>query len=97
VRLLGRSRTPRRRALSFRSDSGFAARCAPWSSGDRLHRQGFLTPAFYETYVRPHLYGVRDYTLKIWGAMMFQFWHRRFIEDADLDLGIRTQSEIAYA
>ena len=61
---------------------------------DRLRRQGFLAPEFYQFYVRPHLDGRADHTHKVWGAMMFQFWHRRFIEGIDLDLGIDAKSSI---
>jgi asparagine synthase (glutamine-hydrolysing) len=64
-------------------------------ASDRLSRQGFLAPAFHASYVRPHLEGRADHTLKIWGAMMFQFWHRSFIEGADLDLGIEAQDAVA--
>ena len=48
----------------------------------RLSKQGYLSPAFYTNYVRPHLDGQADHTPRIWVAMMFQFWHQRFIEGA---------------
>ena len=51
---------------------------------DHLRRQGLFAPAFHEIYVRPHLEGRADHTLKVWGAMMFQFWHRSFIEGEDI-------------
>jgi asparagine synthase (glutamine-hydrolysing) len=49
---------------------------------DRLRRQGFLAPAFHDRYVRPHLEGKADHTPRVWGALMFQLWHRSFLEDA---------------
>jgi len=55
---------------------------------DHLRRQGLFAPAFYETYVRPHIESRADHTLKIWGAMMFQFWYRSIIEGGDPELGI---------
>jgi asparagine synthase (glutamine-hydrolysing) len=61
---------------------------------ERLRRQGLLGPAFYDAYVRPHLEARANHTLKVWGAMMFQFWHRRFVEGIDLDLGIGAKSSI---
>jgi asparagine synthase (glutamine-hydrolysing) len=45
-----------------------------------LLAQGLFSPRFYDTYVRPHLDGRAEHTQKIWAAMMFQFWHRRFVE-----------------
>jgi asparagine synthase (glutamine-hydrolysing) len=56
---------------------------------DHLRRQGLFAPAFHEIYVRPHLEGRADHTLKVWGAMMFQFWHRSFIEGEDLVVSAR--------
>lgn len=49
---------------------------------DRLRQQGFFTAKFYELYTKPHLDGRADHTQRVWAAMMFQLWHRRFIEGA---------------
>ena len=48
---------------------------------ERLQQQGFLTAGFYQRYVRPHLEGQADHTQRVWAAMMFQLWHRRFVEN----------------
>jgi asparagine synthase (glutamine-hydrolysing) len=61
---------------------------------DQLRRQDLLAPTFYQSYVQPHLDGHADHTLKVWGAMMFQFWHRRFVDGKDVDLGIKAKSSI---
>jgi asparagine synthase (glutamine-hydrolysing) len=50
---------------------------------DRLRAQGFFSAKFYHGYVKPHLAGQAEHTQRIWAAMMFQFWHQRFIEGAD--------------
>ena len=50
---------------------------------DRLRRQGFLTPAFHDHIVAPHLAGRADHTPRVWGALMFQLWHRSFVEGAE--------------
>ena len=50
--------------------------CAP----DRLARQGLFHPRFHEIYVRPHMEGRADHTNRVWAMLMFQFWHRTFIE-----------------
>jgi asparagine synthase (glutamine-hydrolysing) len=56
---------------------------------EQLRRQGLFAPVFYESYVRPHLQSRADHTLKVWGAMMFQFWHRCFIDGEDLGVSAR--------
>jgi asparagine synthase (glutamine-hydrolysing) len=50
-------------------------------SPDRLKQQGLFTARFYEDYVKPHLDGRADHTHRVWAAIMFQLWHRRFVED----------------
>jgi len=73
---------------------GFVIPLGPWMRGrlkatvehllapDRLRDQGYLAPSFHDRYVRPHLMGVADHTPRVWGALMFQLWHRSFIEGA---------------
>jgi asparagine synthase (glutamine-hydrolysing) len=50
-------------------------------SPDRMKQQGFFTARFYEDYVKPHLDGRADHTHRVWAAIMFQLWHRRFVEN----------------
>jgi asparagine synthase (glutamine-hydrolysing) len=45
-----------------------------------LAAQGLFRPEFHDLYVRPHLDGAADHTNKIWAMLMFQLWHRTFIE-----------------
>ena len=47
---------------------------------DRLAAQGIFQPGFYNWAVRPHLDGTADNTTIVWGALMFQLWHKEFIE-----------------
>jgi asparagine synthase (glutamine-hydrolysing) len=47
---------------------------------ERLQRQGLFRPEFYHAFVRPHLEGQADRTSVVWAAMMFQLWHRVFVE-----------------
>jgi len=73
---------------------GFVIPLGPWMRGrlrttverllspDRLREQGFLAPSYYDHYVRPHLDGAADHTPRVWGALMFQLWHRSFVEGA---------------
>ena len=73
---------------------GFVIPLGPWMRGrlrpaverllapERLRSQGLLAPTFHDRYVRPHLDGAADHTPRVWGALMFQLWHRHFIEGA---------------
>ncbi len=73
---------------------GFVIPLGPWMRGrlratverllspDRLRSQGYLMPSFHDLYVRPHLDGAADHTPQVWAALMFQLWHRSFIEGA---------------
>jgi asparagine synthase (glutamine-hydrolysing) len=47
---------------------------------ERLARQGIFRPEFYPAFVAPHLDEKADHTNKIWAALMFQLWHRLYIE-----------------
>lgn len=47
---------------------------------ERLKKQGIFTPEFYSQFVVPHLEGRKDFTNKVWTALMFQLWHFVFIE-----------------
>jgi asparagine synthase (glutamine-hydrolysing) len=75
---------------------GFVIPLGPWLRGrlrpavetllapDRLDRQGLLSASFHRRYVKPHLDGTADHTLKVWAAMMFQLWHRRVVERREI-------------
>ncbi len=64
---------------------------------DRLRRQGLFKPVFYDHYVKPHLDGRADHTQRIWSAMMFQFWHRQFIESAGTEVASSGADALARA
>ena len=51
---------------------------------DRLREQGLFSPRFYDAYVKPHIDGHAEHTQRIWSAMMFQFWHQRFMDGAEM-------------
>jgi asparagine synthase (glutamine-hydrolysing) len=46
----------------------------------RLAAQGIFQPSFFESYVRPHVEGKADYTNRVWAALMFQLWHKLYLE-----------------
>ncbi|MEX2642690.1 MAG: asparagine synthase (glutamine-hydrolyzing) [Acetobacterales bacterium] len=47
---------------------------------DRLEAQGLFRRDFHARYVAPHVVGEADHTNRIWAALMFQLWHRVFVE-----------------
>lgn len=47
---------------------------------ERLAGQGLFAPAFFASYVLPHVEGRADHTQKVWAALMFQLWHLVFVE-----------------
>lgn len=54
-------------------------------SPERLKQQGIFRPAFYSSYVTPHLEGRADYTWQVWAALMFQLWHVVFVEQGAVE------------
>jgi asparagine synthase (glutamine-hydrolysing) len=49
---------------------------------ERLAEQGIFRPEFHRAFVAPHLQGAANHTNKVWSALMFQLWHRIFIESS---------------
>lgn len=62
---------------------------------ERLKKQGMFSPQFYEHFVRPHLEGEKDFTNKVWTALMFQLWHHVFMEEKSLAKPSYTWKDIA--
>lgn len=54
-------------------------------SAERLKQQGIFRPAFYASYVAPHIEGRADYTWQVWAALMFQLWHVVFVEQGAVE------------
>ena len=51
----------------------------------RLKSQGIFRPEFYTVFARPHLDGYKDHTQIVWAAMMFQLWHKIFVEEGAIE------------
>ncbi len=49
----------------------------------RLADQGLLDPRFHAEFVAPHLAGAADHTPRVWAALMFQLWHKLYMERTD--------------
>jgi asparagine synthase (glutamine-hydrolysing) len=48
----------------------------------RARQRGYFVPAFVDRVVREHLTGRRDHTLRLWQLLMFELWHREYLDSA---------------
>jgi asparagine synthase (glutamine-hydrolysing) len=49
--------------------------------GSTLTRQrGYFQPPFIERLVQEHLSGRRDHTLRLWQLLVFELWHRQYVD-----------------
>jgi asparagine synthase (glutamine-hydrolysing) len=48
----------------------------------RARQRGYFQRAFVDRIVREHLSGRRDHTLRLWQLLMFELWHRRYLDGA---------------
>jgi asparagine synthase (glutamine-hydrolysing) len=46
----------------------------------RAVQRGYFEPAFVDRVVREHLTGRRDHTLRLWQLLMFELWHRQYLD-----------------
>ena len=49
-------------------------------SSARTRQRGYFRPAFVERIVREHLSGKRDHTLRLWQLLVFELWHRHYLD-----------------
>ncbi|MEX1128834.1 MAG: asparagine synthase (glutamine-hydrolyzing) [Vicinamibacterales bacterium] len=43
-------------------------------------QRGYFQPAFIERLVQEHLSGRRDHTLRLWQLLVFELWHRHYVD-----------------
>ena len=46
----------------------------------RARQRGYFEPAFVDRLVREHLAGTRDHTLRLWQLLVFELWHRQYVD-----------------
>ena len=46
----------------------------------RCRQRGYFEPSFVTRLVREHLAGQRDHTLRLWQLLVFELWHRQYID-----------------
>lgn len=54
----------------------------------RTRQRGYFQPAFIDRLVQEHLNGRRDHTLRLWQLLIFELWHRQYV-DAPSPAGMR--------
>jgi asparagine synthase (glutamine-hydrolysing) len=57
----------------------------------RARQRGYFEPAFVNRIVQEHLAGRRDHTLRLWQLLMFELWHRQYL-DAPAASGARARA-----
>jgi len=48
----------------------------------RTRQRGYFEPAFVNRLLREHLTGQRDHTLRLWQLLVFELWHRQYLDPA---------------
>jgi asparagine synthase (glutamine-hydrolysing) len=48
----------------------------------RCQQRGYFEPAFTARLIREHLAGQRDHTMRLWQLLVFELWHRQYVDDA---------------
>jgi asparagine synthase (glutamine-hydrolysing) len=46
----------------------------------RTKQRGYFEPAFVSRLLREHLGGGRDHTLRLWQLLVFELWHRHYLD-----------------
>jgi asparagine synthase (glutamine-hydrolysing) len=46
----------------------------------RARQRGYFQPAFIDRLVHEHLNGRRDHTLRLWQLLVFELWHRHYVD-----------------
>lgn len=61
---------------------------APWMqdllSPETLQRQGVFRPEVVTSMVTQHIEGTHDWSYRLWGLLMYQSWHRRWMVKAEI-------------
>ena len=45
-------------------------------------QRGYFAPAFIDRIIAEHLGGKRDHTLRLWQLLVFELWHRQYVDAA---------------
>jgi asparagine synthase (glutamine-hydrolysing) len=48
----------------------------------RTRQRGYFEPSFVDRLTKEHLSGARDHTLRLWQLVVFELWHRQYLDAA---------------
>ena len=51
-------------------------------NAQRTRQRGYFEPRFVDRLVREHLGGTRDHTDRLWQLLVFELWHREYLDSA---------------
>jgi len=75
-----------------RRKQGFAVPVGGWFRGDlreffsdvllarHARQRGYFNSRFVERLIREHISGRRDHTLRLWALVVFELWHRQYVD-----------------
>ena len=78
-----------------RKKQGFGVPLGVWFRGGLTHvfadilgsprarQRGYFQPAFIDRLVQEHLNGRRDHTLRLWQLLVFELWHRQYVDSPE--------------
>jgi asparagine synthase (glutamine-hydrolysing) len=81
-------------AILDRKKQGFGVPLGAWFRGGltdvfadvlgsaRTRQRGYFEPAFINRIVQEHLSGRRDHTLQLWQLLVFELWHRHYLDES---------------
>jgi asparagine synthase (glutamine-hydrolysing) len=49
----------------------------------RTRQRAYFSPAFVDRLVREHVGGRRDHSLRLWQLLVFELWHRHYLDTAE--------------
>jgi asparagine synthase (glutamine-hydrolysing) len=49
----------------------------------RARQRGYFEPSFVSRLLREHLAGARDHTLRLWQLLVFELWHREYLDSSE--------------
>jgi asparagine synthase (glutamine-hydrolysing) len=80
-------------AILSRRKQGFAVPVGGWFRSDsreffsdvllsaKARQRGYFEPRFVERLVREHVSSRRDHALRLWGLVVFELWHREYLDN----------------
>jgi asparagine synthase (glutamine-hydrolysing) len=63
----------------------------------RARQRGYFEPRFVERLVREHAAGRRDHAARLWALLVFELWHRRYLDARPDPIPQRPEATVAVA